>query len=214
MIALAVFGIGIVGILWLITHHLATIQRAHLETTSAILAREGMEMLYQIRNTNYLTYSQRDCLQYKKNTDVCEVSLGDLARNGSHLHLTRTPSHIAYETVAHTPTNGFTTNRSNNRLHHYLNATYDYQYYAHSWLIAHDIKGDPSPFARSLQFTGVQHLPDANLLSGSIYKVQINVSYIQGAQTGKVLLESFIGNTQKTQTGQVLLENFIGSVQQ
>jgi prepilin-type N-terminal cleavage/methylation domain-containing protein len=82
MIAIAVFGIGILAVLSLLTSNIATVDKAKIRTTMTMLTKEGMEMIYQIRDTNLLTFSQWDCLQYKDaDSDVCQDSFGSLAND-------------------------------------------------------------------------------------------------------------------------------------
>jgi len=50
MVALAVFGIGIIAVLTVITQNLSTITQVHIKSRAFALAKEGMELVFQIRD--------------------------------------------------------------------------------------------------------------------------------------------------------------------
>ena len=55
LIAIFVLGVGILSIVTLMTKNIANTQKIHTQNTALILAREGMEMLYNYRDTKYRT---------------------------------------------------------------------------------------------------------------------------------------------------------------
>ncbi len=54
LIAIFVLGVGILSIVTLMTKNIANTQKIHTQNTALILAREGMEMLYNYRDTNHI----------------------------------------------------------------------------------------------------------------------------------------------------------------
>jgi prepilin-type N-terminal cleavage/methylation domain-containing protein len=53
LIVIAVFGIGILAVLYGIAQTLSQQDRAKTQITSSFLAREGIELMYNLRDSNY-----------------------------------------------------------------------------------------------------------------------------------------------------------------
>lgn len=52
MIAITVFAIGVLAVLRLITQNLVTLDATQSRTTATFLAKEGMELVYNMRDSN------------------------------------------------------------------------------------------------------------------------------------------------------------------
>jgi len=62
LIVIAVFGTGILAVLYGITKTLANQDRANTQITSSFLAREGIELMYNLRDSNYRKKLPRNCI--------------------------------------------------------------------------------------------------------------------------------------------------------
>lgn len=54
IVVIFVLGVGILSIVMLITHNLSLTSQIHTQNTATILAREGIELAYNYKNTNEL----------------------------------------------------------------------------------------------------------------------------------------------------------------
>ncbi len=79
IIVILVFGTGILAVLYGIVQTLANQDRANTQITSSFLAREGIELMYNLRDSNYRKKLPRNCIfkPIKRNSnetadDVCK----------------------------------------------------------------------------------------------------------------------------------------------
>ena len=73
LIVIAVFGTGILAVLYGIGQTLAQQDRAKIQITSSFLAREGIELMYHLRDSNYRKALPRNCIfQTVEKTDFRE----------------------------------------------------------------------------------------------------------------------------------------------
>lgn len=61
LIAIVIFAVGILAVLRMVTHSLLTIDKVKIQTDAAMLAAQGMQMVYTVRNTNLLKALPRNC---------------------------------------------------------------------------------------------------------------------------------------------------------
>ncbi len=61
LIAIVIFAVGILAVLRMVTHSLLTIDKVKIQTDAAMLASQGMQMVYTVRNTNLLKALPRNC---------------------------------------------------------------------------------------------------------------------------------------------------------
>jgi prepilin-type N-terminal cleavage/methylation domain-containing protein len=73
LIVIAVFGTGILVVLYGIAQTLGQQDRAKTQITSSFLAREGIELMYHLRDSNYRKELPRNCIfQTVEKTDLNE----------------------------------------------------------------------------------------------------------------------------------------------
>lgn len=70
IIAITVFAIGVLAVLRLITQNLVTLDNTQMRTTATFLAKEGMELVYNMRDSNLDKLLPRDCLAYEDIADI------------------------------------------------------------------------------------------------------------------------------------------------
>ncbi|MDR2191197.1 MAG: type II secretion system GspH family protein [Candidatus Peribacteria bacterium] len=62
LIVIAVFGTGILAVLYGITQTLGNQDKIKTQITSSFLAREGIELMYHLRDSNYRKSLPRNCV--------------------------------------------------------------------------------------------------------------------------------------------------------
>ncbi|MDR0282784.1 MAG: type II secretion system GspH family protein [Candidatus Peribacteria bacterium] len=81
IIVILVFGTGILAVLYGIVQTLANQDRANTQITSSFLAREGIELMYNLRDSNYSKKLPWNCVfdPIKQNSNE---SADDVCRDG------------------------------------------------------------------------------------------------------------------------------------
>jgi hypothetical protein len=64
--AIAIFAVGILSISYLIINNIGLSQRTKLKTTATMLAKEGIELTYNRRDTNIKKGRLRNCLKLQQ----------------------------------------------------------------------------------------------------------------------------------------------------
>lgn len=62
LVAISVFAIGVLAVLRLITQNLVTLDLTQTRTTATFLAKEGIELAYNMRDSNIQKSLPRDCV--------------------------------------------------------------------------------------------------------------------------------------------------------
>lgn len=62
IIAITVFAIGVLAVLRLITQNLVTLDNTQMRTTATFLAKEGIELVYNMRDSNIDKLLPWDCI--------------------------------------------------------------------------------------------------------------------------------------------------------
>lgn len=200
LIAIFVLGVGILSITTLMTRNLSTTQRVHTQNTALILAREGMEMLYNYRDTNTILWYERNCghitLEWEgeDQTVTCDAYIG----SGETRYRTIDGSAAEEKKISlvwlPVQNDDFASLRSGGRLfvhsHNADNSHYDS--YGHQ-----SDGGTATPFARYLVFSGFSDIPAWSAIQGDdIFLVKSVVLYDLGWYTGQISLSSFIASHQ------------------
>ena len=200
MIAITVFAIGVLAVLRLITQKLVTLDATQSRTTATFLAKEGMELVYNMRDSNIDKWLPRDCVlspdfatgnwnEVDPET-VCAREFSSWNQGNKVLQISFDPDKYLYTLPVDAETN-FTELWGGNRL--YL-ATWDVWWHKIFWYSSHSGDGQsPTFFSRYILFTGVREWT-AILSRESVVKIESHVSYFKGSKTGEVVLESFIWN--------------------
>lgn len=219
MVAIGVFGIGILGVVSLMTNNISALHRAEVQTTATMLANNWLEMLLHTKHTNRLRQLPWDCLLYQETEKGrwCTTSFGSLAQDDELLILDRGDEWLCRNNFNN---EWFLTNREKTQLWQYEGKQEFWDdsiflaRYVHTWSLVMYDDGDAgqkkcsreflsndttknmtdTSFARYITFTWVQHLPEGVNFSGKIYKANVHGVYKQGALTGKITLETFVAD--------------------
>ncbi|MDD3262809.1 MAG: prepilin-type N-terminal cleavage/methylation domain-containing protein [Candidatus Absconditabacteria bacterium] len=179
MIVLLVFSIGVLAVLRLILHNMETMSQLEAKSTATLLAKEGIELVYNTRDSNRIASLPWDCIinpNYNGQTEnqFCKnhfLDNGGIWKIENYENIQRTtinPEYIFEES----------------KLYIKDNITTKY---------THEVNDQPSIFSRYIYFTGVKD-NDNIINTGYILKIESHVIYQKGSRTGEIILESFIGN--------------------
>lgn len=200
LIVIFVLGIGILSIVVLITRNLSLTQQVHTHNTAMILAREGIELTYNYKNTNELLWYEWNCAQrlipnensISNNINNC----GKYFWSGDGGNYTFTiegilpwQSQVLFQPLTST-------------ISDFYSLWTGWQLYLTGitvWWVSftgytHNI-GQKTPYARYIQFSGMNNIPNNSPIKPSdIHHINSVVLYNNGGKTGEVALESFISN--------------------
>ena len=82
LIAIGVFAVGVLAVLQLVVNNIKTVDHVSKHMDATMLATQGLELMYELRNTNSYKEVERDCLQIKEQlTDgsetACQTRISD-----------------------------------------------------------------------------------------------------------------------------------------
>lgn len=200
LICIFVMGIGILAIAKLMTNNIKTIAKVHDRTTATTLAREWLEMINNVRDTNILLGYERNCAQRSTQQEIenmtDEQSLcksffwtGDNSNYNYIIDgwLQINTGQITMQRIAESDLLNWS------KL--YMTGI-DINWTTVYWYIhKHSSSDKPSIFSRYIQFNQLSWLANNSALSISdIHVVRSIVLYERNGITGQVMLESFIAN--------------------
>jgi len=202
IIAITVFAIGVLAVLRLITQNLVTLDITQMRTSATFLAKEGIELVYNMRDSNIAKWLPWDCVLY---TDLKDVVIDDTNKEDVSVSACvwnfaswdDKVLQISFDSGVYTYSlpvdmgKDFSELWNSNRLYYTTWVIWEHEIFRYSSL---PVEGkDPTFFSRYILFTGVREW-DKILPRDSILKVESHVLYNKGSKTGEVVLESFIGN--------------------
>ena len=213
MIAIVIFSIGILTVLKLVTNNLETMDKNNVKIQATLLAKEWMELAYNLRDSNIKKELSWNCLMNKDMYGRDKDELSDAIGRGDHsnfedvicdwyfgiennLQIWFSPENYIYYALSD-KSDGFDISYDENRLYLY---TGDINYYGYADM--EEMTNDNSSlrdgvsdtyFARYLSFVEVVEWD--NILPGDkILKIESHVLYKKWWNTWEVVFESFIWN--------------------
>lgn len=177
LITIVVFTSGILVILSVITNSLSLGRRSRNRTNATMLAKEWLEMMYNIRDTNLDRAQPRDCVP-PINNNTCAYYLSDVSSG-------------TIFTIEVTWANNIV-----------ISAWLTSRLYITTWsngniVYTHSITSQPSPFYRTIIISDAQLPGDTIVINNNIKKITSRIQYPQLWGTGEVMLESFIWLTRE-----------------
>ncbi len=210
MIAIVIFSIGILAVLKLVTDNLEQMDKNNVKIQATLLAKEWLELVYNLRDSNLSKELSWDCLisedmyswgieelndeiwwwnQSNFEDVICDWYF-DIQKN---LQISFDPQNYIYQNNVD-KWNNFMENFEKNKLYFYQWDLSWYGYYdelnVESWL---SYKVQDTLFARYLSFHEVKEW-DWVLPSDKILKLESHVLYMKWGDTWEVVFESFIWN--------------------
>ncbi len=207
LVVIFVLWVGILSITVLITRNLSLVKNIHTQTTATILAREGIEMVYNVRDTNNILWYERNCADRLTQAEIIALSTNTSTDNDNpdickdymrtwddqdHRFIIEwgvgTQPQVALSSITG---DDFITLFNNSKLYLTgISIPINITWYTHIWY------GD-TMFARYIEFTGMDSLPSSTpITNNDIHHITSKVLYkLSDTSTGEIALESFI--TQK-----------------
>ena len=199
LIVIFVLWVGILRIVVLITRNLSLTKQIHLQNNATVLAREGIELAYNYKNTNELLWYERNCAQRvipgASDTINNESNCGKYfftGDNASHIFTIEWflpwQTQVILKPITSSPTFESLRNATKLSLTWVTIWWFSLSGYTYG-------SGEDTPFARYIEFTGLNDIPQHSpLLSQDIHHISSIVLYTSANRTGEILLESFISN--------------------
>ncbi len=199
LVVIFVLWVGILSISVLITKNMSIVRTIHTRNTATILAREGIEMTYNIRDTNTLLWYKRNCAQRLTQEEIRNPNTTEICKwymrtwDGQNYHFTIDGWLSDDSQITLSGVNGTTWEELFNESKLYLTGLNVWNtiitWYTHRW------QGGNS-LARYITFTGMNDLPaNSPINNNDIHHITSKVLYkLSDTSTGEVVLESFITN--------------------
>lgn len=206
MIAIAVFTIGVLAVLRMLTSNLVAVDRTETRTIATFLAKEWLELVYNIRDANIQKWLPWHCVLSEDIVvdgsmgisddpltliQACSWSFASGANEERALALWF--SQTGYFFIKALPlSEDFSINFSSFALWHMTSMLWSIPMsrYGHDHTPHTDT---PQIFARYIVFTGVSADHDQILPLHDVLKVESHVLFSKWGSTGEVVLESFVG---------------------
>lgn len=192
LIVIFVLGVGILSVVVLITRNISLSWQLHMKNTATLLAREGIELVYNYKNTNSMLWYEWNCAP-RISLPLSDSTCQSYFRTGDTWAHRFTIEGIDSAQVTMKQIswpNDFDSLWNASRLYLKPNThpNFSFASYTH-W------SGEDTVFARILSFEQMNNIPsNAPFNHHDIHRLNVSVLYKTPTQTGEVSLESFISN--------------------
>ena len=206
LICIFVMGTGILAIARLMTYNISTIATVHDQLTATTLAREWLEMLSNVRDTNKIIWYERNCAKRMTQTEIDALSSQDNT-NSLCKEFFWTGSVAETETTGLFTIDGGLLDIENQiimkKITNTTNLFSGWQLYLTwfeiNWVTisgyTHNITNNTSRFSRYLEFTSMKYLSNTSAITiQNIHPVRSVVLYNRNGNIKEIALESFIAN--------------------
>lgn len=175
MTALLVFGTGVLVIMLTMTKNIARVQEIKLKTTATMLAKEWIETMYYLRDTNIKQAMYRDCVEKDEQTSAClSRLLEQWAQEAKYVVSVNLSWTMSVLPLTDTQNGKLYLKSSDQGSVRYVNEP-----------------GEITPYTRVITILPV---PAFEQSTDKILAIRSSVSYAKWNTTGEVILESFIGS--------------------
>ncbi|GHW02517.1 hypothetical protein AGMMS50249_3030 [candidate division SR1 bacterium] len=202
LLVIVVFGVGILTVLYGITQTLRIQDSTEMMIDSSFFAREGIELMYALRDANYAKSQPRNCVFKDVNIENTTTLNQKDEKNpycsafftgGDVLKLSLPPKDDSTYIVASVgpALTDFETNFNNYQLVYCIGVS-DF-YYGYS---GDNVDNKNCQTTRYARYILIKSLKDGQTIlpSDNILKIESHVLYRKGGFTGESIMESFIGN--------------------
>lgn len=189
LLAIFIFGVGILWILHIMTQNIWLMDRTKLKTQAILLSQEAMELSFHHRDTNTTLGYNRACAQ--RDSNISETSwCSTLLTSGTSIFTIEQSFDWSYTLSPITTGPDFNTVFEESRLYKHTQEINNqnielFNHEQQDWI--------PSYFARIIQFDPVDKNLLPKYLEGKIIKTTVTTFYMKGSLTWSVVLESFLG---------------------
>lgn len=190
LISIIIFGIGILAVAYQMVSNISLSEKTKLKTTSTILAKEWIELMYNLKDTHIKKWWLWDCVELDEANYMwiwCKTWFYESWSDHSSWKI----NIDAEDNYTISPT---IDTRSANQLfkkkHQKMGNNFS--------IYSHVPEGDPTYFSRWVKFSPVYLEPEGETVDPhEILKIESIVQYKKGKFSGEVILESFIWDSIK-----------------
>ncbi|MDR0369693.1 MAG: type II secretion system GspH family protein [Candidatus Peribacteria bacterium] len=197
LIVIAVFTTGILAVLYGMAQTLRSQDIAKTQINSAFFAREGIELMYHLRDSNYRKKLPRNCIFHLADNDLIQIEEGKEQNNpfcggyfqtGTILKIEMKPEGYTEVTATTQPLPESFAEKFEAYQLYYATGDDKFSYTYHPQENQEGLR-----YARYIEIKGVYE-GDILLPPDKILKIESHVLFQKGALTGEKIIESFIGN--------------------
>lgn len=196
LITIAVFSVGILSISYLIINNIWLSERTRLKTTATMLAKEGIELTYNRRDTNIKRWWLWNCLSLKQGSYAgeCETFFHDPSKLSG-----KTDWVLQVDENAWYQFNLKWSNLDNDKLYPAKSDNGSYGILRSRWARNNIIWQTVSPYRRTISFSPVILWPEWGATHpDKLLRVTSTVAYKKSSHSWSVTLQSFIWDTLDT----------------
>ena len=201
LIAITVFSVGVLAVLNLIMNNLWTLDKIQTKITATLLAKEGIEIAYNIRDSNLQKWFAWDCIlktaeeisaseNLGADFDVCEAHFSS-GFEDKVLQVGFDPKGYYFAHPVTIESGSFAELFSGNRLSYFTQEINGQKLFRYGYSTTESWA--ETSFARYLLFTGLVE-NGKNLPTDKLLKIESHVLYQKGWYHGDIVLESVMGN--------------------
>ena len=190
LLAVFIFGIGILWVLQIMTQNIGLIDRTKLRAQATLLSKEAMELAFHHRETNVLLGYHRECTTRDSNV-LSAYGCSELLTSwsiDSRTYLIANNLEWSYTLEPKIITWSFLDKWEKSRLYRsseiFSNTTVS--------VFNHDNWWEPTHFGRYIQFDKLLTWTVSDNLNENLIKATVTTLYLKWASTWSVVLESFI----------------------
>lgn len=186
IIALIIFWSGLLAVLVVLNKNIILAKKVELKTQATLLAKEWMELVYNIRDTNNIKYLPWNYLSWNN----------EQIKNNTYVKLETWKMYVplillTWSEILLKKISVVSRARLFLQAGIFFNSAGEKVY---SWFFYNYFTWIKTPFYRYVIFSGVYLQPENEILSGNLLKVISKVWYKYGNLTGKVQMESILTN--------------------
>lgn len=171
---------------------MSLVDNVRTKTTATFLAKEWLELIYNIRDANRVRNNVWNCVPSSrlfsdnsiKEESVCDGYFASGEHANDLLHVSFDP--VQYMSIAWVKN---TDEKTDHTLSYFTGRVSDQDMF---WYAYSGEGGESSIFSRYIVFTGLVE-QDKTIPVDSMVKVESHVPYQKGGLQGEILLQSFIG---------------------
>jgi len=183
IIAILIFWFWILVLLVILNKNVLLSKKVYLTTQSTLLAKQWMEIVYNIRDSNNIKFQKWNYLTW------IDPNKEYFWTWKSYLVWTELTWYKNKMQQINNP--NFLNTRLYKKKWNFLNTLWETVY---SWLYYNYSTWEKTPFARYVWFTWVYLAPDNKIMTWDIFKIISTVNYKYWSIKGKIVLDWFISN--------------------
>jgi len=186
IIAIIIFWVGLLAVLVVLNKNVTLAKKLELKTQATLLAKEGMELVYNLRDSNNIKYLPWDYLTWN----------ADQIKNKTYVKIQSNKMYIpivllTWNKIVLRQISDIKKTRLFLQTGNFLNPAWEMIY---SWFFYNYFTWQKTPFYRYVMFSWFYLQPENSTKPDKILKLVSKVWYIHWSLTGQVIFESIISD--------------------